>query len=61
MQDLLTHLVAERGPIRLVVDLAIALGTIAVTAVWTAEWIRDRRRRRAAVEAIVAEAPRRAA
>ena len=50
MQDLLLHLIDERGPIRLAVELALAIGSLAVLVAWAAEGVRDRRRRRAAIE-----------
>ena len=62
MQHLLMQLIAERGPIRLAIEVAIALGAVAVAASWAAEAIRERRRRRAAAEeALSAVEPRVAA
>ena len=47
MQSLLVQLLEERGAIRLAVDLALALGSLAVLAAWGMETVRARRRRQA--------------
>lgn len=44
MHDLLIRLIDERGAIRLAVDLALAIGSLAVLVAWAAATARDRRR-----------------
>ena len=60
MHVLLTHLLDERGAIRLAFDLAIALGTLAVIVAWSVDALRARRQRPEAGDA-AAEEPRAAA
>ena len=48
MSDLLLHLVAERGHLRLMIELALLLGTVLTVGAWTAAAVRDRLRRRRA-------------
>lgn len=52
------QLVDERGPIRLVVELAIAFGSIAVVASWGIGAAREGLRRRRAIAAVLDPAPR---
>lgn len=55
------QLIDERGPIRLAIELAIGLGSLAAVAAWTREAVARRRGRGAEVAAVARPEERRAA
>ena len=61
MQELVMHLIDERGPIRLGIELAIAIGSLAFVAGLAHEAVARRGRRGTAVSEGARPATRRAA